>query len=234
MVESRARRVLLVEPDGVLARDLKSTFGANDFHVKVSASPHSAKLACRSFEPDLVLLDLEPDHDAAWGLFDEIRRTQATPIVIVSALGGQRDIVAALERGADDYITKPIAMDELLARVRAGLRRLAPSTFRSAPAPLRIGELEIDLEGRRVARDDLRVALTQTECALLGVFVRHADKLLTDRMLLETVWGEASPTNRHLLQVYVARLRRKLEVDPRAPVYLVSESRAGYRLVTGG
>lgn len=234
MVDRRLSRILLVEADVGLGRELNETFRANAFDSRLSRTPLSARSAFTRFQPDLVLLDLDPSRDAAWQFFDAIRARSATPIVVVSARASQRDIVAALERGADDFVAKPIPINELLARVRAGLRRLSPRPTEPALPPLCIGELAIDLEGRSVARAGFRASLTPTECTLLGMLVQHADKLLTERMLVEAVWGMESPATRHLLQVYVGRLRRKLEVDPTAPAYLVSESRAGYRLVTCG
>jgi two-component system KDP operon response regulator KdpE len=139
-------------------------------------------------------------------------------------------VAAALERGADDYITKPLALDELMARIRVRLRRTAP-TRQAAESALLVGELEIDVSQRRVLRAGRLVHLTPTEYALLGQFTEHPDKLLTERMLRESVWG-TRPVNGHLLQVYIARLRQKLELNPAAPSFLVTEPGSGYRLVT--
>jgi len=234
MADGRVTRILLVEADARLARELRQTMRANAIDSRISTTPLSARSAFTRFQPDLVVLDLDPSIDGAWRFFDAIRARSATPIVVVSARATQRDIVSALERGADDFVAKPIPMDELLARIRAGLRRLSPRLPEPVLPRLCIGELAIDLESRSVARAGVRASLTPTECTLLGVFVKHLDKLLTERMLIEAVWGTETPANRHLLQVYIGRLRRKLEVDPNAPQYLVSEPRAGYRLVTCG
>jgi two-component system KDP operon response regulator KdpE len=234
MADPPVTRILLVEADARLARELRETMRTNAIDSRLSTSPLSARSVFTRFQPDLVVLDLDPSIDVAWRFFDAIRARSATPIVVVSARASQHDIVSALERGADDFVAKPIPMNELLARIRAGLRRLSPRPPEAALPSLRVNELAIDLESRSVARAGVRASLTRTECTLLGVFVRHPDKVLTERMLIEAVWGTETPANRHLLQVYIGRLRRKLEVDPTSPEYLVSEPRAGYRLLTSG
>ena len=160
----------------------------------------------------------------------QIRAHESVPVVVMSEHSYEDDIVTALERGADDYVTKPLALEELLARMRVGLRR-SPRARLPSSTGLRIGDLELDVEQRRVLRRGQLVRLTPTEYALLGLFVRYPDKLLTDSMLLQAVWG-GRVASAHLLQVYIARLRQKLEANPAAPRVLVTEQGAGYRLAT--
>jgi two-component system KDP operon response regulator KdpE len=145
--------------------------------------------------------------------------------------GGERDKVAALDLGADDYLTKPFGVDELLARVRVSLRHAARPVSGSE-AVFRVGELEIDFEGRRVKLAGADLHLTPTEFELLKAFAAHPDKVLTDRMLLQAVWGPQYGDEAHYLHVYIARLRKKIEPDPQSPRYLLTEPGVGYRLVT--
>ena len=157
-------------------------------------------------------------------------RGPRSPILILSAVGEEREKVAALDAGADDYVTKPFGIDELLARLRAALRRTAPD----AEPVVRLGDVEIDLEKRSVTRGGQRVSLTPREFALLALLARNEGRLLTHRTILREVWGLAYQTESHYLHVYVSQLRRKLEPDPTRPRYLLTEPGAGYRLVGPG
>jgi len=181
--------------------------------------------------PDVILLDLGlPDADGV-DLIRDIRGYSSTPIVVLSARNAERDKVAALDLGADDYLTKPFGVDELLARIRVALRHAAgPSS--GAEAVFRAGDLEIDFERRRVAVVGREVHLTPTEYDLLKALASHPDKVLTDRMLLQQVWGVEYGSEYHYLHVYVARLRKKLEADPQKPRHLITEPGVGYRLLT--
>jgi two-component system KDP operon response regulator KdpE len=159
-----------------------------------------------------------------------IREEVSTPIIVLSVRGAERDKVAALDLGADDYLTKPFGVDELLARVRVALRHAARPSSGSA-AVFRTGDLSVDLERRTVTVDDVEVHLSRTEFDLMKAFITHPNKVLTDRMLLQQVWGPEYGSEEHYLHVYVARLRKKLESDPRAPRYLVTVPGVGYRLL---
>jgi len=159
-----------------------------------------------------------------------IRERSSTPIVVLSAREGEREKVAALDRGADDYLTKPFGVDELLARIRVALRHAARPA-RGAEAVFRTGGLAIDLALRRVTVRDREVHVTPTEYELLKAFVAHPNRVLTDRMLLRQVWGSEYGSEAHYLHVYVARLRKKLEDDPQQPRYLLTEPGVGYRLL---
>ncbi len=182
--------------------------------------------------PDLILLDLGlPDLDGL-ELIREVRAKANTPIVVVSVRGAERDKVAALDQGADDYLTKPFGVEELLARIRVALRHAAGPTQGSAPV-FQTGDLEVDLERRQVRVAGLDVHLTPTEYELLRMFVTHPNKVLTDQMLLRGVWGPQYGSEAHYLHVYVARLRKKLEADSQGPRYITTEPGVGYRLLAG-
>jgi two-component system KDP operon response regulator KdpE len=159
----------------------------------------------------------------------QIRSSSDTPIIILSVREAEREKVQALDLGADDYLTKPFGVDELLARVRVALRHTAhPKT--GAEAVFRSGGLEVDLEQRRVKADGHEVHLTPTEFKLLRAFIQHPGKLLTDRMLLQEVWGPEYQLQAHYLHVYISRLRAKIEPDPERPRHVVTEPGVGYRL----
>jgi two-component system KDP operon response regulator KdpE len=226
-----AARILLIEAEVALAGVLRTKLVRHRFSVEVTASPRQALSAYQRLRPDLLLFDVDGMGTSGWGLVEAIRAHDSVPILVISGRSGQVDKVSALERGADDYVTKPLPMDELLARIRVALRRVR----RSAPSPapvLGVGDLEIDLTQQRVTQAGRLVHLTRTEYALLRVFTQHVDKLLPDRMLLDHVWGHARRPSRHLLHVYIGRLRKKLEADPGAPSYFVTEPGGGYRFAT--
>jgi two-component system KDP operon response regulator KdpE len=180
--------------------------------------------------PDLILLDLGlPDMDG-FAVVKEVRSHSSTPIVVLSVRDAERDKVQALELGADDYLTKPFGVDELLARIRVALRHAAKPASGTG-ALFRSGDLDVDLELRRVKVGGHEVHLSPTEYELLKAFVAHPNKVLTDRMLLQQVWGPEYGSEGHYLHVYVARLRKKLEPDPQNPRYFVTEPGVGYRLL---
>jgi two-component system KDP operon response regulator KdpE len=161
----------------------------------------------------------------------EIRQRSSTPIVILSAREAERDKVAALDLGADDYLTKPFGVNQLLARIRVAVRHAARPNAGTDPV-IRLGELEVDLERRKLLVSGAEVRLTPTEWDLVKLFTAHPDKVLTDRMIMDSVWGATYPAQAHSLHVYVARLRKKLEADPRAQRHLLTEPGVGYRFVT--
>ncbi len=175
-----------------------------------------------------MVLDLNlPDGDG-FEVVRRIREHSGTPIIVLSARGGETDKVNALDLGADDYMTKPFGIDELLARIRVALRHVArPGT--GAEPRITSGELVVDLERREVTVADRAIHLTPTEYDLLKVFVTNPNKVLTDRMLLQQVWGPDYGDESHYLHVYVARLRRKIEGDPQDPSHLITEPGVGYR-----
>jgi two-component system KDP operon response regulator KdpE len=231
MTHSTGARILVVEDDPGILRALKTNLTRHGFEVETAETGGQAldSYSCRP--PDLILLDLGlPDVDGTV-VIQEVRARASTPIVVLSVRGAERDKVAALDLGADDYLTKPFGVEELLARVRVALRHAAGVASGTAPV-FKTGDLEVDIERRRVRVGAEEVHLTPTEYDLLKTFVSHPDKVLTDRMLLQAVWGPEYGSEAHYLHVYVARLRRKIEPDPQRPQHLLTEPGVGYRLRT--
>ena len=219
--------LLLVEDDTVARVAVAENLVAHGYAVVEAATAADAFRAWDAARPDLILLDLGlPDLDGLT-IIRRVRREAATPILVLSARGREADKIEALEAGADDYVTKPFGIDELLARLRALLRRAAPS---SEPV-IDVGELTVDLEKRIVLVRGAVVQVTPIEFDLLSLFARNEGKLLTHRTILREVWGPAYGAESHYLHVYVSQLRRKLELDPTRPRHLLTEPGAGYRLV---
>jgi two-component system, OmpR family, KDP operon response regulator KdpE len=227
-MQARGARILVVDDEPEILRALRTNLTAHGYEVLSATSGAEAQAAYAARHPDLILLDLGlPDVDGL-ELVEQIRAHAATPIVVLSARGAERDKVRALDLGADDYLTKPFGVEELLARIRVALRHAAHPTSGSAPV-FRSGDLAVDLERRQVTVGGREVKLTPTEYALLRAFITHPDKVLTRRMLLQEVWGPEYGTEAHYLHVYVASLRRKLEPDPQRPRYLLTDPGVGYR-----
>jgi two-component system, OmpR family, KDP operon response regulator KdpE len=220
-------RILVVDDEPQILRALQTTLRGAGYEVGAVASGEEALTQAAVQPPDAVILDLVLPGKSGIDVCRELRAWSQVPVLILSAVGEEREKVDALDAGADDYVTKPFGIDELLARLRAALRRSAPTDA----ATVRLGDLEIDLEKRLVTRGSERVPLTPREFALLRLFVRHEGRLLTHRTILREVWGAAYQTESHYLHVYVSQLRRKLEPDPTRPRYLLTEAGAGYRLV---
>jgi len=199
---------------------------ARGHEVELAASGTAALDLAGRVPLDLIILDLGlPDLDGV-EVVRALRGWSTTPIIVLSARDAQADKVAALDAGADDYMTKPFGMDELLARIRAALRRATPEL--EAPV-VSMGRNSIDLSAKRVSNQDGEVRLTPTEWQLLELLVRNAGKLVSQRQILQTVWGPAYTTETNYLRVYLAQLRRKLEDDPSRPRYLITEPGMGYR-----
>ena len=232
MSAATGARVLIVDDEAAIVRAVQTNLGRRNFQVDTAATGEEALEAYDHVRPDLVLLDLGlPDMDGL-DVIRTIRARASTPIIVLSARGAERDKVAALDLGADDYLTKPFGVDELLARVRVALRHVARPAQGTEPI-VRVGDVEVNIEGRRVQVDGQEVHLTPTEWDLAKLFVTHPDKVLTERMILEAVWGGGYRAQAHSLHVYVARLRKKLEPNPKATRHLVTEPGVGYRFVTG-
>ena len=222
--------ILVIEDDPQIRRFLRATLAAEDyqFHEAVTAAEGIAQAAAR--QPDLVLLDLGlPDRDGL-DVIREIRSWSQMPIVVLSARGQEKDKIAALDLGADDYVAKPFAVGELLARIRAALRRAAPLAQDGADPVVRFGNVQADFEKRLITVGGQEVHLTPNEYKLLQVLIKHAGRVVTQRQLLNEVWGPQHTEQSQYLRVYVAQLRRKLEQDPARPRYLQTEPGVGYRL----
>lgn len=220
--------LLVVEDDPQIARFLLSSLRAEGHQVAHATTLASALVEAQSRQPDLYLLDLGlPDGDGLQ-LIPKIRAFSRAPILIVSARGQESDRIAALDSGADDFITKPFSAAELHARIRAALRRARPTD--SAQPTFNIGEITIDWEAHLVRRAGQEFHLTPTEYKLLRLLTAHPGKVLTQRFLLNEVWGPQSLEHSQYLRVYMAQLRRKLEADPARPRHLRTETGVGYRL----
>jgi len=227
-VTASGARILVVDDEPAILRTVRANLGRHGFRVDTAATGQEA-LEHSQGRVDLILLDLGlPDGDGL-DVIRSIREHSNTPIIVLSARGAEREKVKALDLGADDYLTKPFGLDELYARIRVALRHSTRSA--GAEPVFRTGGLEIDIERRRVTIDDEEIHLTPTEYTLLLVLARHADRVVTDAMLLREVWGPEYGDEDHYLHVYVARLRKKLEKDPQRPRFLRTEPGVGYRLL---
>lgn len=220
-------RVLVVDDEQQILRALRTSLRGAGYEVETADSVESALAAAAMRPPDAVILDLVLPDGTGTDVARELRKWSSAPVIVLSAVGEEREKIAALDAGADDYVTKPVGIDELLARVRAVLRRTAPS----GEPVITLGELVIDLEKRSVSFAGKSVHLTPHQFDLLRVFAINAGKLLTHRMLLQEVWGPSYGNESNLLQVNVSQLRRKIEPDRAHPQYLLTEPGAGYRLV---
>ena len=230
MSRPQGARILVVDDEAPILRVVSANLERQGFQAETAGSGQQALRAYRQHAPDLILLDLGlPDMDGL-EVIRAVRAQTSTPIIVLTVRGGEREKVAALDLGADDYLTKPFGLEELLARIRVELRHAARPAS-GAEAVFRTGELAVDVEHRRVLVGGREVHLTPTEYELLKVFVAHPNKVLTDRMLLQSVWGPGYDDENNYLHVYVKRLRRKIEPDPPAPRYLVTEPGVGYRLI---
>ena len=220
-------RVLVVDDDTRLLRTLHITLTARGYDVLTAPDGTTGLRVAARQHPDVVVLDLGlPDLDGA-DVVSALRERSTVPVVVLSARSDSADKVRALDRGADDYVTKPFGVDELLARLRAAVRRAA--TPAGADERVVSDGLVIDPTARTVERDGAPVALTRTEWAILDTLVRNRGRLVTRRALLESVWGPAERRETSYLRVYVAQLRRKLERDPAHPEHLLTELGMGYR-----
>lgn len=230
MGQPSGARVLVVDDEQAILRAVRAILTGYGFQVEAATTGQEALQRYQARRPDVVILDLGlPDMDGM-EVIRTLRAQGSTPIVVLSVRGAERDKVAALDLGADDDLTKPFGVEELLARVRVALRHAARPASGSA-AVFRSGELVIDMERRRVFAHGGEVHLSPTEYELLKVLATHPNKLLTDTMLLRQVWGPSYGSEGHYLHVYVARLRKKIEPDPQNPRYIVTEPGVGYRLL---
>ena len=222
--------VLVIDDEAAILRALRINLTARDYKVTTASDGASGLAAMASARPDVVILDLGLPDMAGTDVIRGIRGWSTVPIIVLSANEQELQKVQALDAGADDYVTKPFGMNELLARLRAATRRAAPGVDEPVVVT---AEFTIDLGAKRVVRKDGHdVRLTPTEWQLLEVLARNGGRLVSGRQLLQDVWGPTYGTETNYLRVYMAQLRRKLEPDPARPRYLITEPGMGYRLVT--
>ncbi|HEY3547896.1 MAG TPA: response regulator transcription factor [Propionicimonas sp.] len=220
-------RVLVVDDEAGLARALAITLRAVGWDVRIANDGRTGLREAAAWHPDVVLLDLGLPDISGFEVIAGLRGWTRVPIVVLSARQHGEDKVDALDAGADDYVTKPFAMDELLARLRAAVRRAQP-VDEDGDTVVVAGDLEIDLARRLVLRDGVEVRLTPTEWAMLEVLVRSSGRLVPRKQLLQAVWGPGYSEETNYLRVYSAQLRRKLEADPANPTHVITHPGAGY------
>jgi len=220
-------RVLVVDDEPQIVRGLKILLRNAGYAVESAETKSAAMVELVSRPPDALVLDLVLPDGRGVEICEEVRRWSRLPILVLSAVGDEREKVRALDAGADDYVTKPFGTDELLARLRALLRRSADV---DGSPRIEIGELVIDLADRSVARNGTPIHLTPIEFDLLRALAQHQGRLVTHRQLLQEVWGPEYGAETHYLRVHVAHIRAKLEPDPSRPRYLITEPGVGYRL----
>ena len=226
MSENEAR-VLVVDDEPQIVRGLRAILRNQGFHVDVASTKAEALDAAASRPPDVMVLDLVLPDGSGVEVCEEVRRWSTLPIIVLSAVGDEREKVRALNAGADDYMTKPFGSEELAARLRALLRRSHDTT---TDPTIRAGDLEIDLARRRVRSGGREVHLTPIEFDILRVLGQHRGRLVTHRKLLQEVWGPGYAEETHYLRVHIAHIRSKIEPDPSRPRYVVTDPGVGYRL----
>jgi len=221
------QRVLVVDDENAIRRYLRTALAAQGFSVFEAANGQEALNAVVEHRPDVIILDLGlPDFDGI-EVTRRLREWSSTPIIILSVREAEQDKIAALDAGADDYLTKPFGTGELMARMRVVMRRLGG---KSDEPVLQVDHLKMDLSRRVVTVNEEQVALTPTEYELLRLLLQNAGKVLTHRQLLRQVWGTAYESEMHVLRVNISNIRRKIEPDPARPHYLITEPGVGYRI----
>jgi two-component system KDP operon response regulator KdpE len=229
---TRVARILLVDDDVSIQRAVGPLLRSRGYEVEIAPTGRDALRVIAEHPPDLVVLDLGlPDLEGT-EVCRRIRADSPVPIIVLSARGGEADKVSALDLGAEDYVTKPFSPEELLARIRVALRRVF-SEEDGDVGRLRCGDLTIDYDRRRVLRGAEEIRLTPKEFDLLSLLARNADRVLTHRAILKAVWGPNAVNQPEHLWVLMGQLRKKIELDPANPHYLISEPWVGYRLATG-
>ena len=221
-------RVLVVDDEPQITRVLKTVLSSQGYDVRTAADGESALAGFKEWSPELVITDLYMPHMDGVELCRRIREVSSVPIIVLSVKGEEQSKVEALDSGADDYVTKPFGIDELMARVRAALRRNGASATEE-PASFEAGDFRVDMDTRRVHTQGREVRLTPKEFDLFVHMAKRPNRVLTHASLLEAVWGQASQEQPEYLRVFMGQLRKKLEPDPSNPRYLVTEPWVGYR-----
>jgi two-component system KDP operon response regulator KdpE len=225
-------RILVVDDEAPIRRSLKVNLEGRGYTVDTAETGEKAIVAFENRRPDLLILDLLMPGISGIDVVRKLRAVSTIPIIVLSAIGEEAQKVQALELGADDYMTKPFGMEELFARIRSLLRRAAGAT--SADPVFVSGELSVNFDRREVSLDGQPVKLTPTEYDLLKYMIKHAGKVLTHRMLLEEVWGQAYVDQAQYLRVFVGQLRKKIEKHPARPRFILTDPGVGYRFCTDG
>ena len=229
---SQEATIVLIEDESEIRRFLRTTLPGHGFRVYEATTGQAGLIEVKSRNPDLILLDLGlPDMDGT-EVIRQVREWTPTPIIVLSAREQEQQKVAALDLGADDYVTKPFGINELLARIRTALRHAGRPDGAEADSCFTFGDVRVELGRRQVFVADKELHLTPIEYKLLTTLVRHAGKVVTHRQLLKEVWGPLHVEEGHYLRVYMRQLRNKLESTPANPKYLVTELGVGYRLRT--
>jgi two-component system KDP operon response regulator KdpE len=224
--------VVLIEDEQPIRRFLRATLISQGYRLFEATTGEEGLAEAATRQPDLIILDLGlPDIDGL-EVIRRLREWTAVPIIVLSARGQERDKIAALDAGADDYVSKPFGIGELLARMRVVLRHAARTPGEAADSTFSVSDLHVDVALRRVIVAGKQVHLTPIEYRLLTTLIRHAGKVVTQQQLLKEVWGPQQTEQAHYLRVYIAQLRRKLEADPARPRFLLTEPGVGYRLAS--
>ncbi|QJW46807.1 response regulator transcription factor [bacterium BFN5] len=225
---NNATRILIIEDEPQIRKLLKVSLNAHGYDLEEAANGKDGVNRAATFKPDLLIIDLGlPDIDGK-EVVKQIREWSETPIIILTARDQEQEKIEALDSGADDYMTKPFGVGELLARMRVCLRRAA--SIEQQPV-LVCGDLVVDLQQRRVTVEGAEVKLTPTEYEIIKMMMQHAGKVITHKQLLKAVWGNAYQQDTHYIRVYIAQLRRKIEKNSTQPRYIITESGVGYRLM---
>lgn len=222
--------IVVIEDDPQICRFLRTSLSVQGFQVIEARTGERGVVEIGTRKPELVILDLGLPGMDGIAVIRKVREWSAVPIIVLSARSQESNKIAALDAGADDYLTKPFSIGELLARIRVSLRHATQLAGGSVETLFRVGDLQVDLSRRRVHIGDQEIHLTPIEYRLLTVLIRHAGKVLTHRQLLLDVWGPAYVEHAHYVRIYMGQLRRKLEADPAQPRYLLTEAGVGYRL----
>jgi two-component system KDP operon response regulator KdpE len=227
-MENKKTRILVIDDEPQIRKLLSIALNAHDFHVETAENGMLGIQAVACFKPDLVLLDLSlPDIDGV-EVIKRIREWSQVPILILSVRSTDEDKVEALDAGADDYLIKPFSMNELFARIRAALRHIAKTYDNPI---LECNGIKMDFLKRQVFVENLEVKLTPTEYEILKALLMNFEKVVTQKQLLQTVWGSSYHLETHYLRIYLRKLRKKIEQDPSNPKHLITESGIGYRLI---
>jgi len=224
----KGMRILVIDDEPQIRKLLKVSLGAHGYEIEEAATGAEGISRAATFKPDFLIIDLGlPDMDGK-KVVQQIREWSQTPIIVLTARDQEQEKIEALDAGADDYVTKPFGMGELMARMRVSLRRAASSE--NDPI-LTCGELIIDLVARRVTVSGREIKLTPTEYELIKILAQHRGRVLTHKQLLKAVWGSTYNEDTHYIRVYIGQLRRKIEENPTRPRYIITESGVGYRLM---